>query len=232
MTGFAGFDRSDYPGDAEMAWLRANTNFVWCGYYLGPAPSHPGTSWMGTRARIVALGMGIAPLYVGQQITGPGSQNPSLAQGGIDGADAVGLMGREGFAPGSCVYLDLENGPPLTQPLGDYVAAWCDAVSQRGFQPGVYCSHGFAVEVHQLRSSARIWAFKVGTTDPHPVPGTNFPTLDPAGSGYAGAFVWQLGQNCQLTLPGAPLNTLVVDLDVAITGDPGAPLPPLPPLRP
>ncbi len=27
-----------------MAWLRANTNLVWCGYYLGPAPSHASTA--------------------------------------------------------------------------------------------------------------------------------------------------------------------------------------------
>lgn len=223
MTGFAGFDRSAYPGDAEMTWLRANTNLVWCGYYLGPAPSHPDTSWMGVRARLVANGWGIAPIYVGQQVTGPGSQQPSLAQGGTDGDDAANLMTSEGFPPGSCVYLDLENGPPLTQILADYVAGWCDAVNARGYLPGVYCSHGFAAAVHALRSSARIWAFKVSTTSPHPFPGTNFPTLDPAGSGYPGAYAWQLGDECQLTLPGAPISQITVDLDVAVTADPGAP---------
>ena len=36
MTGQAGFDRSEYPGDAEMKWLKANTNLKWCGYYLVP----------------------------------------------------------------------------------------------------------------------------------------------------------------------------------------------------
>jgi hypothetical protein len=114
--------------------------------------------------------------------------------------------------------------------LSDYVAGWCDAVAARGFQPGVYCSHGFAAEIHQLRSQTRIWAFKVSTTAPHPVPGTNFPTSDPAGCGYAGAFAWQLGQKCQLTIPGAPLDTITVDLDVAVTSDPGAPATPLPSL--
>ena len=230
MAGFAGFDRSDYPGDAEIAWLEANTNLTWCGYYLGPSPSHAGTSWMGKRARLIAAGMGIAPLYVGEQVTGPGSHNPSLEKGTADGQQAADLLVQEKFPSGSAVYLDLENGPPLPPVLAGYVASWCDAVKARGFQPGVYCSHTFAPEIHQLRSGARIWAFKVSTTAPHPAPGTNFPTLDPAGCGYAGAYIWQLGQDCQLTLPGAPLNILTVDLDVAVTEDPGAPTPVLPAL--
>lgn len=230
MAGFPGFDVSACPSDAELAWLKTNTNAAWCGYYLAPAPSHQDTSWMGKRAAIAARGYGIAPIYVGQQVTGPGSQNPSLAQGTADGDDAGNLMIKEAFVQGSCVYLDLENGPPLPRQLSDYVAGWCDAVSARGFQPGLYCSHDFAAEIHQLRSRARIWAFKVTTVTPHPFPGTNLPTLDPAGCSYAGAYAWQLGQNCQLTLPGAPLAAITIDLSVAVTADPGAPSQSPPPL--
>jgi hypothetical protein len=40
MVAYAGFDRSSYPGDSEMAWLIDNPNLVWRGYYLGPTPSH------------------------------------------------------------------------------------------------------------------------------------------------------------------------------------------------
>jgi hypothetical protein len=59
-------------------------------------------------------------------------------------------MRSEGFAPGSSIYLDLENGPPLTQPLTDYVAT-CDTVSSSGYRPGVYCSHLLALTIHTLR---------------------------------------------------------------------------------
>jgi hypothetical protein len=222
MPGFAGFDRSDFPGAAAMSWLKQNTNLKWCGYYLAPAPSHSGASWMGERNALVGQGWGIAPIYVGQQVTGPGSHNPSLNQGGIDGQDTARLMTAEGFNGGSCVYLDLENGPPLTPPLRDYVAGWVDAVKAGGFQPGVYCSHSLAEEIHALRTAARIWAFKVATTNLHPVPGTNFPDDHPAGSGYTGAFAWQLGQNCQITVPPAASSVLVVDLDSAVAADPGA----------
>jgi hypothetical protein len=223
MPGFPGFDSSDFPGVAEMVWLKANTNLVWCGYYLGPAPSHKGTSWMGQRVALQNAGWGIAPLYVGQQIGGPGSHNVNSSQGTIDGIDAVNLLQSDGFVAGTCVYLDLENGPPFTHPRTDYVASWVNAVGTRGFQTGVYCSHGFAAEVHNLHPDVRVWAFKVDTTAEHPFPGTNFPDPLPAGSGYAGAFVWQLAQNCRLTLPTAPQPSLRVDLDTALTADPGAP---------
>jgi hypothetical protein len=102
-----------------MGWLRANTNLTWCGYYLGPAPSHTSTSWMGQRAALLAGGWGIAPLYVGQQIKGPGRHKVSAAQGSADGLDAAHLMQSEGFAAGTCVYLDLEDGPPFKPPRTD-----------------------------------------------------------------------------------------------------------------
>src|ERR1700756_2183683 len=106
MPGFPGFDTSEFPGTEEMAWLRANTNLVWCGYYLGPAPSHASRSWMEQRPALQAANWGIAPVYVGQQIRGPGRHIVSAGQGTIDGNEAAALLTRDGFARGSCVYLD------------------------------------------------------------------------------------------------------------------------------
>lgn len=220
MPGFPGFDTAEFPGIAEMAWLKANTNLVWCGYYLGPAPSHASTSWMGQRAGLQAAGWGVAPLYVGQQIEGPGRHLLSASQAGIDAAEAVRLLAAEGFANGTCIYLDVEGGPPFEPPRSDYVAAWADAVGQAGFSPGVYCSHAFAADLHGLRRDIRIWAVRVTTTDEHPFPGVNFPNIHPAGSGYAGAFAWQLAENCRLRLPVAPLKSPLVDLDTAVSPDP------------
>jgi hypothetical protein len=219
MPGIPGFDRSDYPGDDVMTWLRAHTNLQWCGYYFAPAPSHGDTSWMARRSALVAAGWGIAPIYVGQQITGPGSHNPSAGQGTTDGASAAAFMASEGFEAGRCVYLDLENGPPLTTQLRDYVATWCDAVLEGGFLPGVYCSHGFAIDVHDLRSDVRIWAFNVSATRSHPVPAP-FPDTHPSGCGYLGASAWQLGQSCVIDVPPANLGKLIVDLSTALSADP------------
>ena len=36
MAGVAGFDCFSFPGMAQMAWLKANTNLKWVGYYLAP----------------------------------------------------------------------------------------------------------------------------------------------------------------------------------------------------
>jgi hypothetical protein len=223
MPGCAGFDSSEFPGSAQMLWLKANSNLVWCGYYLGPTPSHSSTSWMRQRTTLRNAGWGLAPIYVGQQINGPGRHNVNAQQGTIDGDEAGKLLVNEGFVQGTCVYLDLEDGPPFSDPRTDYVGAWTDAVCAAGFQAGVYCSHSFASDVHNLRSSARIWAFKVDTTVEHLFQGTNFPDSHPAGSGYPGAYVWQLAQNCRLSLPAAPLRSPLVDLDCALTPDPGAP---------
>jgi hypothetical protein len=223
MPGFAGFDTDIFPGLAEMGWLKAHTNLVWCGYYLAPAPSHGDTSWMGQRAALQGMGWGIAPLYVGQQSQGPGHHSVSGPQGRIDGGDAGRLMTAAGFAPGTCVYLDVEGGPPFDSPRTDYVAAWIDAVTATVYRAGVYCSHLFAADVVALRPQTRIWAVKVTTTKEHPFPGTNFPDMPPAGSGFSGAFIWQLAENCRLSLSGAPLANPLVDLDSALTADPGAP---------
>ncbi len=218
MAGFAGFDISSYPGDSTMSWLKANTNLVWCGYYL-VAPSHRHSTWTGKRGQLSAAGWGIAPVFVGQQIGGPGSLNPSASTGVADGKQAVAEMRQEGFAPGAFVYLDIENGPPLTGAQQDYLNSWCDTVGQGGFSPAVYCSHLLAQNVQNLRPECRIWAFKL-TTQPNPVP-SPFPNPDPSGSGFGGATAWQLAQNCFIN---ANNSSLQVDLDSASVPDPGAPL--------
>lgn len=219
MAGFAGFDCSGFPGLDVTGWLKTNTNLHWCGFYLGPAPSHPDKSWMAHHGDLVEQGWGVAPLYVGQQVVGPGSKHPSASQGKIDGRDAVALMKAAGFDDGTFVYLDLENGPPLKPKQRDYVGAWVDAVSAGAFSPGVYCSHGIAAAVNTLRPLARIWAFKVSTTAAHPVPGVNFPDSHPSGSGFVGSFAWQLAQNAVIGVK--PPKKLKVDLDTALTPDPG-----------
>ena len=221
MAGFAGFDSSDYPGDRAIDWLKANTNLRFCGYYLGPAPNHGGKSWMGKRQRLAGAGWGIVPIYVGEQKGG----NLSAQKGTTDGNDAAAMASDQGFGPGTFVFLDLEEGPPFDSARQTYVAAWCDALTAQSYAPGVYCSHGFAADMHQLRPQARIWAFKVPSTDAHPIAGAPFPTPDPSGSGFPGAVIWQREQNGLFTVPLTPPVTLKIDLNVATTPDPAAPAP-------
>jgi hypothetical protein len=215
----AGFDASGFPGTAKMATIKSTTNFEWCGFYLGKAPSHPDKGWMPHRAELVGQGWGLAPLYVGQQTIGPGSHVVTKAQGTIDGNDAVELLEDAGFPPNTFVFLDLENGTPFPTNQKEYVAAWAKAIADQGtFKPGVYCSHLLANDVHSLVPSARLWVFKVPTTDPHHIPGPPFPSPAPSGSGFAAAHIWQLDQRGQATLAGGSMS---IDLDSALTADPG-----------
>lgn len=219
----AGFDTSHYPGDSQMAWLKANTNLAWCGFYLAPAPSHSDTGWMNTRATLVAQGWGLAPVYLGQQTAGPGSHIITAAQGSLDGANAAQLAGQAGFAKGSYVYLDVEDGSAPTAASQAYIKAWAQALAQQGYSVGIYCSHVIAANLFsllqalELNATPRIWAYKVSTTATHAYTGSTatFPTPDPAGSGYASASIWQREQNCTLSLPGAPVTAMTVDLNTA-----------------
>lgn len=213
---YAGFDRADCPEISFMAKLKAETNLVWCGFYL-PAPSQAGTTWRGKRAVLAAQGWGFAPVYVGQQVVGPGSHLVNAEQGTIDGAHACAAMSAEGFPQKSWVYLDLENGPPLGAAQRDYLAAWVDAVEVNGYCAGVYCSFMLAEQVAALRPSARIWVFHVRTVSPHIVGGTTFASPDPAQSGFPGAVLWQHDDEARI------MGGLAVDLDSSSMRDPSAP---------
>jgi hypothetical protein len=208
MAAFAGFDSSGFPGLAVTSWLKANTNLQWCGFYLGTTPSHSGADWMPQMAALSGQGWGLAPIYVGQQVTGPGSHQTSGPQGITDGNQTIALMQAAGFTAGRFVYLDLENGTPFTQPQHDYIGTWVDTVQQGGFGAGVYCSHTFADQVHQVRPAARIWAFNVPTVLAHNVPGTNFRDSHPAGSGFPGAFMWQHDQHASITAAAGSLTVI------------------------
>ena len=215
---YAGFDRSDCPPLAMMARLKRETNLEFVGFYLS-APSHPVTTWSGKRAALVAQGWGTAALFVGQQVTGPGSHHVTMIQGQVDSIRACQAMHTEGFPAGSWVYLDLENGPPFTDAQKEYVGAWVDGVEDLGFRAGVYCSYLFAAQVALLRPSARIWVFHVKQVTAHPVNGTLFPVPDPKVSGYHDAVAWQFDDEARLTAFG----NLACDLDSAAMRDPSAP---------
>lgn len=222
MPNTTGFDSLAYPGQLMMAWLKANTNLSFCGYYLAPAPSRPNSAWMGERATLAAQGWGFAPVYVGQQA--PGTPNCSYllstAQGVTDGQDALDLMGmaNEGFPVGSTLYLDLEGGDPASQAMKDYFAAWVDTVEGSGtYHAGLYCSHTKAASLQAVRN-VPIWAVKI--VAPPPVMHPPFAQYDPVVSGVTNAVVCQYVIDTVAAFPGAPTAQMKVDLDCAVVTDP------------
>jgi hypothetical protein len=156
-----GFDTSAYPGNSTMQALRQFFDFT--GVYLGPAPSHQNTGWMTEIPTLRQMGYRMLPVFVGQQVIGPGAKNPSVANGILDAKRAAQLMASAGFNHLAPVYLDLENGAPMPQLERDYVAAWVSEVRALGYAPGVYCSHVLSTLVVPLK--CLIWDFHVPTTD-------------------------------------------------------------------
>lgn len=155
-----GFDTSAYPGDSTMQTLKKDFDF--CAFYLGPAPSHQNNGWMVKLGTLRIMKYKFLPIFVGQQVTGPGSKQPSTATGIADAKKTAQLMSSAGFNHGSPVYLDLENGPPYPAAEAAYVVAWVDEIRALGFTPGVYCSHLLSAK---LPPHVLIWDFKVPTTD-------------------------------------------------------------------
>jgi len=220
QVGHAGIDTSSYPGDATMAYLRANTNLVWTGFYLGPAPSHSGASWMSKRAVLRQQGWGLAPIYVGQQESGPGSHHVDGPHGDADGANAVGLALHAEFPLGTVLYLDLETGGPLSAAMKQYLQHWCARVTSAGFIAGAYLSYTSADSARQAVPGLKLWVFRVKTADSEVDKEPPYRTSLPAESGVADAVAWQWAQNCRIPKPG---GRLLVDLDVASSADPSQP---------
>ncbi|HZE72694.1 MAG TPA: glycoside hydrolase domain-containing protein [Pyrinomonadaceae bacterium] len=218
MAIFLGLDKSSYPGDKVMKLARTQANIVFTGLYLGPAPSHPDTSWMTKRSFLSGLGFGFAPIYVGQQQSGgPGSHILSTKQGRIDGKNATALAQQAGFPQSSVIYLDVETGPPAVPAFFDYYTAWIQALSKGGFSPGLYCSHLLASQFLAHDSSAVPWVFQLQFSGGH-VFNPPVPTPNPSKSKFSGAKVLQFAQNCTLNLGTTQLAP--VDLDTALVPDP------------
>jgi hypothetical protein len=156
-----GFDISTAPSPVQLTQLREHFDF--CGCYLAPAPSHQDRSWMVAGiANARHLGFRFLPIFVGQQVVGPGSHNDTAAQGQQDAFKAAQLMHAAGFALNAPVYLDLENGAPFPPAESAYAFAWIEHIRGLGFTPGVYCSHVLAPHFNPDKS--RVWAFQVPTT--------------------------------------------------------------------
>jgi len=154
-----GFDTSIRPRADQLMELRKHFDF--CGFYLAPAPSHYDRSWQAHADIVRDAGFKMLPIYVGQQVIGPGAKHPSTANGKKDGEAAVDLATEAKFAPKSPIYLDLENGAPVPPKEHEYAFAWAETVREHGYTPGVYCSH--AIADHFDQAFIRVWAFKVPT---------------------------------------------------------------------
>ena len=62
---FLGFDRNDYPGDANMGALK--TRFAFTGYWLNNPPGATSNTWTGKRPALQKMGYGFLLLFNGRE---------------------------------------------------------------------------------------------------------------------------------------------------------------------
>ena len=134
---YLGFDRNQYPGDANLPALRKSFQFT--SYWLNNPPGAKQNSWTGKRALLKASGFGFVVLFNGRNYEELKGKNPS-ALGAEDGKAAVAAAIHEGFSRNTLIFLDQEQGGRLLPEQAGYLFAWIDAVRASGARSGIYCS--------------------------------------------------------------------------------------------
>jgi hypothetical protein len=139
---YVGFDANDYPGDAQLPALRKQ--FAFTGYWLTNPPLTNTNSWVGKRSVLLRNGFGFLVVANGRLdkeiVHAQKSGKPPAALAREDAAAVVAAARREGFPPGTIVFLDQEEGGRMLSEQADYLLAWTEAVAATTYRPGVYAS--------------------------------------------------------------------------------------------
>lgn len=247
-SSYLGFDRNDYPGDANLKILRQTFSFA--GYWLNNPPSEKTNTWVGKRKAIESAGFGFLLLFNGRLYADLKSVPHATALGKSDARSAVKAARREGFPHGTVIFLDQEQGGRMLPEQKAYLYAWADAINGAGFRAGIYCSGIGAKEddgntivtaddIRQNAGGRKISYFITNDACP-PSPGCVFPNPppNPAKSGIGFADIWQFAQSPRRKdfAAGCPANYnpdgncypsgvnaaqhLHVDVDLASSPDP------------
>jgi len=246
---YLGFDRNEYPGDANLASLRRTFSFA--GYWLNVPPGATNNTWVGKRNAIKEAGFGFLVLFNGRLDTELRKAGDASALGRSDAATAIASARREGFPEGTLIFLDQEEGGRMLPEQKAYLYAWVDSVNAGGFRAGIYCSgiaapegNGVTVitaEDIRQNAGARKIAYWVTNDACPPSSGCAFPrhAPSPSQSGVTFAEAWQFAQSpkrrdvaagCRANYasdgncypPGLARQKLFVDVDSANSADPSA----------
>jgi hypothetical protein len=202
---YLGFDRNDYPGDANLKAL--HQTFAYTGYWLNHPPGATSNSWTGHRAAVESAGFGFLVLFNGRLYAQLKTVASATRLGRSDARAAVASARREGFPHATIIFLDQEQGGRMLPEQKAYIYAWVDSVTSAGFRAGIYCSgiaardDGNVVTAEDIQQSAGARAivyWAINDACP-PAPGCAFPQRPP-GPGQSGvpfAEVWQFAQSPQ-----------------------------------
>jgi hypothetical protein len=202
-TTYLGFDRNEYPGDANLKTLRQI--FSYSGYWLNNPPGESSNSWAGHRTAVESAGFGFLVLFNGRLYAELKTVANAKQIGARDAAAAASAARREGFRSGTLIFLDQEQGGRMLPEQRAYIYAWVDGLIAAGFRAGIYCSgmassdEGNVVAAEDIRQNAgsrKIVYWATNDACP-PSPGCTFPHQppSPAASGVRFAEVWQFAQS-------------------------------------
>lgn len=202
---YLGFDRNEYPGDQSLATLRST--FAYAGFWLNNPPGASQNTWTGKRAALLSHGFGFLVLFNGR-LDAELKHAPDISVlARSDGASAVESARRQGFSPGTIIFLDIEEGGRMLAEQKNYIYTWADTVNTAGFRAGVYCSgipvpEGAGARITTAEdlyknAGGRPIVFWVANDACPPSPGCAFPRNPPAPSqsGVPFADVWQYAQS-------------------------------------
>jgi len=245
---YLGLDLNEYPGDEALPVFRKTFSFI--SFWLGPPPGEKSNSWHGKRAPLKSQGFGFVVLFNGRESRNLRNSADARQKGTRDAQAAAQLAQQEGFAKGTLIFLDIEEGGRLPASYHEYLQAWSDTLTKAGHRPGVYCSaipvdegHGVHIttaqdiQAHIAAPALVYWVFNLACP---PAPGCAFPPNPPSPtqSGLPTATVWQYAQsprtefssgcpanfapdgNCYA--PGDTKHHWILDANVATTPDPSS----------
>jgi hypothetical protein len=208
-AGYIGFDRNDYPGDANLKVLRQT--FSYSGYWLNHPPGAKTNSWSGKRKTLQSAGFGFLVLFNGRTYAEIKAAGDAARLGSSDAAAAISAARAEGFPAQTIIFLDQEQGGRLLPEQRAYLHAWVDGVNSAQFLAGVYCSGVAAREssrvsvvtaedIRQNAGARKISYWVVDDSCP-PSPGCTVSRKDlaPESSGISFAEVWQFAQSPRRT---------------------------------
>jgi hypothetical protein len=240
---YLGFDRNNYPGDANLKTL--HQTFAYAGYWLNNPPGEKTNTWAGRRAAVESAGFGFLVLFNGRLDAQLKTVARATRLGQSDAQAAASAAHREGFPAKTIIFLDQEQGGRMLPEQKAYIYAWVDGITAAGFRAGIYCSgipaadDGNVVTAEDIRQSAgtrSIVYWAINDACP-PAPGCEFSQhpSNPEQSGVQMAEVWQFAQSPQrkdvagrctnyspdgnCDVPGIS-PPLYVDLNTANSGDP------------
>jgi hypothetical protein len=200
---YLGFDRNTYPGDSNLKSLRQTFSFT--GYWLNNAPGETSNTWRGHRAAVESAGFGFLVLFNGRLYAELKTVPNAKWLGRSDARTATISARREGFRPGTVIFLDVEQGGRMLPEQKAYIFSWVDRMVAAGFRAGIYCSGIIspdsekvvtAEDIRQSAGSRKIVYWAINDACP-PSPGCAFPQRppNPAVSGVSFAEVWQFAQS-------------------------------------